>query len=154
MNVSTNNRPTLCCTSRPICFAVPTPLTHSARGSNSAGPRFTSSALRFNLAHSSSCAAARTGLVRGSMVGNNLPLTEKILSIFRRRCLLRMGTRPAKSLSNLDSFETVRISTGSVTATTSVTPGNSAAWSLCKQNHGCVVVDDRSTEAQNRGRER
>src|ERR1700719_5271592 len=34
VNVSTNNLPTLCCTSRPSFSAVPIPLTHSARGSN------------------------------------------------------------------------------------------------------------------------
>src|ERR1700688_3386417 len=86
VNVSTNNLPMLCCTSRSSFSAVPIPLTHTARGSNSAGPCFTSSALTFSLDHSSSCAAARLGLVRGSIVGNNLPLSEKIRTIFRRRC--------------------------------------------------------------------
>jgi hypothetical protein len=70
------------------------------------------------------------GLVRGSIVGNNLPWSEKIRSIFLRRCLLRMGTCPAKSLSNLDSFETVRISTGSVTTTMSVIPGKYVRFML------------------------
>ena len=106
VNVSTNNLPTLCCTRRPSCFASPVPLTHSARGSNSAGPCFTSSALRFSLAHSSSCAAARVGVGARSIVGNNLLLSEKMRSIFRRRCTLRTGPQgPMKSRSNLDRLK-------------------------------------------------
>ena len=130
VNVSTNNLPMLCCTSRSSFSAVPIPLTHSARGSNSAGPCFTSSALTFSLDHSSSCAAARLGLVRGSIVGNNLPLSEKIRSIFRRRCTLRTGPCPMKSRSNLESFEIVRISAGSVTTTMSVIPGKYVRFML------------------------
>jgi hypothetical protein len=75
------------------------------------------------LDHSSSCAAARLGLVRGSMGGNNLPLSEKMRSIFRTRCMLRTGPCSIKSRSNLESFEIVRISVGSVTTTMSVIPG-------------------------------
>ena len=61
VNLSTNNLPMHCCTSRSSLSAVPIPVTHSARGSNSAGPCFTSSALTFSLNHNSSCAAARPG---------------------------------------------------------------------------------------------
>src|SRR3984957_13481801 len=123
VNVCTNNLPMLCCTSRSSFSAVPIPLTHSARGSNSAGPCFNSSALTFSLDHSSSCAAARLGSVRGSKGSNNLPLSEKMRSIFRRSCTLRTGPCLTNSRSNRESFEIVRISAGSVTSTMSVMPG-------------------------------
>ena len=98
------------------------------QGLQFAGPCFTSSASRFSLAQSSSCAAARPGSLRGSIGGNNLPLSEKIRSNLLTRCLLRMGICPEKSRSNLASFEIVRISAGSVTTTTSVMPGKIGAF--------------------------
>jgi DNA ligase D-like protein (predicted ligase) len=91
VNVSTNNLPMLCCTSRPSFSAVPIPLTHSASGSNSAGPCFTSSALTFSFDHSSSCAAARLGLVRGSIVA--APVVPAVGEALPARAIERVDER-------------------------------------------------------------
>jgi hypothetical protein len=78
--------------------------------------------------------------VRGSRVGNNLPLSEKMRSIFRRSCTLRTGPCPMKSRSNLESFEIVRISAGSVTTTMSVIPGKYVRFMLNSSGIGVIVT--------------
>ena len=82
---------------------------------------------------------------------------EKIRRIFRRSCTLRTGPRPMKSRSNLESFEIVRISAGSVTTTTSVIPGKYVRFMLdlrfaCVPIWGGAFTNGALSDAQRRCR--